>query len=177
MVKSNFQSERINLFDLNPNSKEFMDQANSSFKYKMFLLAKLPMGFFAGLRVDTLTPDECTISVPYKWLNKNPFNSMYFAVLAMAAELSTGLPSRLAIHKAEKKTSMLVTSLNATYSKKAKGRIRFVCKDQQKIYQAITRTNTSGEWETASLESIGYDDANDEVARFNIEWSYRARIK
>ncbi len=176
MVQSNLHQEHIDLFELNPNSKEFLDQANSGLKYKLFLLAKLPLAFFTGLTVDALSANECIISVPYKWLNKNPFNSMYFAVLAMAAELSTGLPSRVAIHNAEKKTSMLVTSLSASYSKKAKGRIRFVCKDQQKIYQAVRKTNTSGEWEKATLQSIGYDKDNDEVARFEFEWSFRSRI-
>jgi len=29
-------------------------------------------------------------TVKHRWLNQNPFNSMYFAVQAMAAELTTG---------------------------------------------------------------------------------------
>jgi hypothetical protein len=30
------------------------------------------------------------VSVKHRWINQNPFNSMYFAVQAMAAELATG---------------------------------------------------------------------------------------
>jgi len=169
--------DKIDLFELNPNSKEFIGLATSAFKYKMFLLAKLPMALFAGLRVDVLEADKCVISVPYKWLNKNPFNSTYFAVLSMASELSTGLPSRVAIYNAEKQTSMLVTGLTGSFSKKAKDRTRFVCTDQQKIYQAVQRTNVSGEWEKATLETIGYNPQNEEVARFSYEWSFRTRLK
>jgi hypothetical protein len=35
--------------------------------------------------------EGCVATVKHRWINQNPFNSMYFAVQAMAAELSTGL--------------------------------------------------------------------------------------
>ncbi|MCZ6693800.1 MAG: hypothetical protein O6939_07840, partial [Bacteroidetes bacterium] len=37
----------------------------------------------------TLTGNQCQTTIPYKFLNKNPFQSTYFAVQSMAAEAST----------------------------------------------------------------------------------------
>ena len=34
---------------------------------------------------------EATVLMKYKWLNTNPFRSVYFACLQMAAEFSTGI--------------------------------------------------------------------------------------
>ena len=61
-----------------------------SWRYFFFLVTKLPMCLLAGVKVNKLSEQESATTVPYNFINKNPFNSMYFAVQAMAAELSTG---------------------------------------------------------------------------------------
>ena len=50
-----------------------------------FLLAKLPLGLFAGLRVDELDAQSCTTSLPYGWRTTNPFRSIYFAAQVFEA--------------------------------------------------------------------------------------------
>ncbi|WP_309640021.1 DUF4442 domain-containing protein, partial [Flavobacterium sp.] len=59
-------------------------------KINAFTFLKLPAAFWCGVRVKTLEVDRCTTSVKHTWKNQNPFHSMYFAVQAMAAELTTG---------------------------------------------------------------------------------------
>ena len=59
-------------------------------KINVFLLFKLPSAFICGVRAKQLEATKCVVSVKHRWINQNPFNSMYFAVQAMAAELSTG---------------------------------------------------------------------------------------
>ncbi len=169
------QPKLLSIEEVNPYAPELFAIA-MSWKYKLFLLTKLPMGFIAGLRVEKASEEECIVSVPYRWMNANPFKSIYFAVLCMAAELSTGLPSRACVHNANPSVSMLVTSMNAQFTKKAKGRIRFVCSDMQKIFQAVQQTKQTGEWTPATVQTIGYNEDGQEIARFNYEWSYRARL-
>ena len=77
----------------------------TSWRFIFFLIWKLPMGFFAGLRVKSLDNHQSIVTVPYNYLNKNPFNSMYFAVQAMAAELSTGALTFLHLNKHYPETS------------------------------------------------------------------------
>ena len=59
-------------------------------KLNTFLFLKLPSAFWSGVRVKSISIEKCVVTVKHRWFNQNPFNSMYFAVQAMAAELTTG---------------------------------------------------------------------------------------
>ena len=48
-----------------------------SFYFRMYLLFNLPMGFLCGMRIRKLTEETCEVTVPYKWLNKNPLNQHF----------------------------------------------------------------------------------------------------
>jgi hypothetical protein len=54
---------------------------------------------------------------------------MYFAVQAMAAELTTGVLIMQAIQESGQSISMLVLNNKSNFSKKAKGLITFTCED------------------------------------------------
>ena len=56
-----------------------------------FLFFKIPAAWWTGVRVTNITKTTCEVVVTHSWKNQNPFNSMYFAVQDMAAELSTGV--------------------------------------------------------------------------------------
>ncbi|HVG41559.1 MAG TPA: hypothetical protein VM888_08095, partial [Chitinophagaceae bacterium] len=71
-------------------NNQFFELIKSPLKFKLFMLQKLPAALFSGLAVKSITEEECTVSVPYKWFTQNPFRSTYFACLSMAAEMSTG---------------------------------------------------------------------------------------
>ncbi len=62
----------------------------SSQKLNSFLMFKLPSAWLCGVRVEKIDANHCETRVKHRWINQNPFNSLYFAVQAMAAELSTG---------------------------------------------------------------------------------------
>ena len=169
------QKQILNITEVNPQCESFFKMA-TSWKFKLFMMANLPMGFIAGLTVEELNGEVCKVSVPFKWLNKNPFQSMYFAVLGMAAELSTALPCTASFYKNEPKVNMLVSKVESQFTKKSKDRITFVCKDVDKVFAAVQETKQTGQWTNARLETIGYNPNQEEVARFWVEWSFRAKI-
>ena len=68
----------------------FSNLLKHPFKFRIFLLSKLPSAYFAGVRIREVDEKRCVVTVPYKWFTKNPFRSTYFACLGMAAEMSTG---------------------------------------------------------------------------------------
>ena len=70
-----------------PAADKLRSQMKSPVLLPLFMLAKLPLGVAAGLRVKSLDTERCEVTVPHRWRNKNPFGSMYFAVQAMAAEM------------------------------------------------------------------------------------------
>src|SRR5215217_2838876 len=98
-------------------------------KFRMFLLSRLPAAYFAGVRARSVSPEKCTVSVPYKWFTKNPFRSTYFACLSMAAEMSTGILSMAHVYKREPRISMLVVAVEGKFYKKATAKTEFICKE------------------------------------------------
>src|SRR5690554_7255956 len=75
-------------------------------KLNRYLFFKLPSAYWCGVRVLSVTQQTCSVTVKHQWINQNPFRSMYFAVQAMAAELSTGALVMTEVQKSGKKISM-----------------------------------------------------------------------
>ncbi|HKX87509.1 MAG TPA: DUF4442 domain-containing protein [Flavobacterium sp.] len=144
-------------------------------KLNTFLFFKLPSAFWCGVRTRAINENQCVVSVKHRWFNQNPFNSMYFAVQAMAAELSTGALVMLQIKKSGKNISMLVANNKATFTKKATGRITFTCNDGHLISEAIEKTIVTGEGQTFWMKSIGVDEKGDQVSVFEFEWTIRVK--
>lgn len=144
-------------------------------KYRWFLLTRLPAAFFSGVRIRKVEADHCAVAVPYKWFTRNPFRSTYFACLAMAAEMSTGVLAMAQCYGRRPAVSMLVTGLEAAYSRKAKGVAVFTCNDGEKIRQAIEEAIATGESRVVRAESVGHNAAGEELARFHITWSFRQK--
>lgn len=144
-------------------------------KLNSFAFFKLPSAWWCGVRVKSIDETSCTVSVKHRWINQNPFNSMYFAVQAMAAELSTGAMVIGHIRESGKKISMLVANNKASFTKKATGRIKFVCHDGHLIKQAITRTLETGEGQTFWMKSVGTNSDGVVVSTFTFEWTIRIK--
>jgi hypothetical protein len=140
-----------------------------------FMLAKLPLALVAGLRVPELSPERCVVTVPYGWRTQNPFRSTYFAALSMAAELSTGAMSMMAVELAASPVALLIVNLEGTFGKKATGLTAFTCEDGAKAFAAVAETLRTGEPATARMESVGRMQDGTEVARFFFTWSFKKR--
>ncbi len=140
-----------------------------------FLFFKLPSAYWSGVRVKTIDEESCQVAVRFKWFNQNPFKSMYFAVQAMAAELSTGALVMREIQRSGKKVSMLVANNNGTYTKKAVGTITFTCEEARKVKEAIEKTIHTGESQQFWLKSTGIDEHGDQVSVMNFEWTVKAK--
>ncbi|UZO80351.1 DUF4442 domain-containing protein [Aquimarina sp. ERC-38] len=144
-------------------------------KLNSFAMLKLPSAWLCGVRVKAINDTSCTVSVKHSWINQNPFKSMYFAVQAMAAELSTGALVIGHIQESGQKISMLVATNNATFTKKATGRINFVCKDGHLITEAIAKTIETKEGQTFWMQAVGTNEEGVVVSTFNFEWTIRVK--
>ena len=144
-------------------------------KLNNFLVFKLPSAFICGVRVKALDEIHCVVKVKHRWINQNPFNSMYFAVQAMAAELATGALVMYQIQKSGRKISMLVANNKGNFTKKATGLITFECKDGHLIEQAIQETIATGAGQTFWMKSIGTDEKGVQVSEMDFEWSVRVK--
>ena len=141
------------------------------FRYTLFTFFKLPSVFWTGIRVTKIDLDSCEVSVKHRWINQNPFKSMFWAVQGMAAEFTTGTLIMNAIRDSNRKVSMLVLNNKANFSKKATGRITFSCTQGAEITKLMNELIETGTPKTIWMESIGINEAGDIVSRFNFEWT------
>ena len=157
-----------------PAMQAFRRQVLTPFKLRLFMLRQLPLAWLAGLRLVALTPEAATVTIRYKYLTQNPFRSIYFAALAMAAELASGIQAMMHTQGGGP-VSMLVVGMQAEFTKKAVGLISFTCPDGAGIAEAIVASRATGEGRTVVCTSTGRDEAGEVVATFRVTWSFRAK--
>ena len=158
------------------NENQFLQLLQHPLKSRFFLLKRLPAAFFSGVRIKYVDETKALVTVPYSWFSKNPFKSTYFACLAMAAEMSTGLLALLHIYRKEPPVSMLVIKMEAAYFKKATGITAFFCEDGAALKQTIDEAVATGEAGTFTARSVGKNAEGEVVAEFLITWSFKARV-
>jgi hypothetical protein len=162
---------------MNPKATDFLKLMKHPFKFRMFLLSRLPAAYFAGVRVREADEKRCVVTVPYKWLSQNPFRSTYFACLSMAAEMSTGALAMAQVYKIDPPVSMLVVKVDSEYFKKATGRTSFVCEDGELFQKAVEETIATGEARIIKARSVGKNKEGELVAEFYITWSFKKKSK
>lgn len=146
-------------------------------KLNSFLIMKLPSAWLCGVRVKHIDHSQCEVGVRHRWINQNPFRSMYWAVQGMAAELSAGALVMDKIQESGEKISMLVAQNRSVFTKKATGKITFNCYDGEKVATYIEKTLETGEGQTFWMKSVGVDESGDEVSVFEFEWTLKAKVK
>lgn len=144
-------------------------------KINLFTLFKLPSAYLTGVRLKEISTEKAIVTVKHKWINQNPFKSMFWAVQGMAAELSTGILVMKQISDSGKKISMLVTNMNAEFTKKATGKIVFQCKDGLKLQSAIDKAIQTGEGQKIILSAEGNNEDGLIVSKFEFEWSLKLK--
>lgn len=144
-------------------------------KINLFSLLKIPLNWIAGVRVKKITDTEVVVKVKHRWINQNPFKSMFWAVQGMAAELSTGILVMKSIASSGEKVSMLVTEQKGSFTKKATGVITFVCNDGDMINSAIEKSAETGEGQVIILKSIGVNEEGIQVSQFEFQWSLKVK--
>jgi len=145
-------------------------------KLNFFLFFKLPAAYLTGVRTTYLDSNKSMASVKFRWINQNPFNSMYWAVQGMAAELTTGVLLLTKIKESGRNISMLVTQNKGSYSKKATGKITFTCNEGNVVDKVISEAIKTGEGQTIIMNSVGINSDGFEVSNFSFEWTLKLKL-
>ncbi|WLE58833.1 DUF4442 domain-containing protein [Burkholderia plantarii] len=143
--------------------------------FNAFILAKVPIAWIAGVKLQHLDDRSCRMAVRYGWLNRNPFNSMFWAVEGMAAEFSTGALCIARLRKTERRISLLLVGLEANFSKKAVGRIAFRCDEGEAVDAVLRDVVADSVPRTLRMRSVGTDEQGDQVGEFFFTWSFKAK--
>ena len=160
---------------MNSSTDNFIRIAKHPVKFRMFLFWKLPAAFFSGVRIKQVDEERSVVSVPYKWLTQNPFHSTYFASLAMAAELSTGVLGMMHVYKRTPPVSMLITNMEATYFKKSTGVTFFTCEQGKDVRDTVEGSISTGEPKSIIVKSTGTNKNGELIAEFLFTWSFKVK--
>lgn len=139
-----------------------------------WMLFKLPAAWLTGVRILSISDTKCEVKVRFKWINQNPYRSMFWAVQGMAAELTTGMLLTKSIQESNTNISMLLVGNKSNFYKKAVGKIKFICDEGEAAKELINLTKkniTHKAW----LKAKGIDETGDIVSEFDFEWSCKKR--
>ncbi len=165
------------MLTFNPDSpavKKMLKDFRSPLKVRFYFMSRLPSVAFWRIKIKVVDPNQCIIVLPFSRRTKNPFRSIYFAAQNGAAELSTGLLASIAI-AGRGRISMLVTNVEASFSKKATDTTYFTCNEGLKIQSAVQEAIDTGEGVEVCVDAIGRMKSGEEVARFSFTWSFKVK--
>lgn len=162
---------------LNSAQEAYIKKVSNPLAFRFWTLLKVPLGFFVGMRLESLSAEKATSSLPFKWLNKNPFKSIYFAAQSMAAELSTAVLAITAIQGYKPSIATIIVDLEAEFVKKATAKVVFTCEDGNAVFDAVNQCISSGEATTIKTKTVGRMPDGTIVSTFWFTWSFKQRSK
>ena len=175
-IKNNF-----NFFveTLNENQKKFSKKWKNPFLFSLYFLFNVPMGWFSGMRITEISEKKCITYLPfqwyYRWQNKNPYKSMYFAVQSMGAELSTASLATLATKGYSESIALIVTEMSSKYFKKATGNLTFKCDEGEKVFKAVDEAVKTKKGVETKVKTVGKMKDGTVVSEFYFTWSFKVR--
>ena len=155
--------------------KSYGEMTITPSKLNTLLFFKLPAAYFTGVRVTYIDSEQCSASVKFRWINQNPFKSMYWAVQGMAAELTTGALLMAKIKRENLDISMLLIGTTGTFVKRSRGRLSFTCNEGKQVDEIIAKALSTGEGQSIRMNAKGTDEEGQEVSHFTFEWGIKIR--
>jgi hypothetical protein len=160
---------------VNEEAERLRARVLSPWGFRAYLLGKLPLAAFAGLRLRRLDGQACTVFLPGGWRTRNPFGSTYFAAQAMAAEMSTGAPALVLARAASASVALILTGIRASFTRRIQGGALFTFEDVAALRATIDGVATSGGTATYTGRSTGRSSDGEVGAEFDVTWSFKRR--
>jgi acyl-coenzyme A thioesterase PaaI-like protein len=159
---------------LSASQEKHLANINNPLKMWFFLFYKLPSALFMGVRIKKITPERGEVTLPYGWKSQNPFNSIYFAAQAAAAELSTGALGLLAL-EGRGKVSMLVSHIEMEFTKKATSLTTFTCEQGAEVFEVVERAIQTKTPQSITMVSKGVQSTGELVSVTKVTWTFKAK--
>ncbi|MDI9359185.1 MAG: hypothetical protein QM528_09575 [Phycisphaerales bacterium] len=165
-----------------PNNPQtvFIKRASNPLIFRFVLWLKLRAAFKMGISVYQLNHQTCVVKLPFRKINKNPFNSMYLASQIAAGDLSSGLLGQLFFTKYPQSAykSMLITKCTSVFTTKGLEDVYVCCNNGQDIEKQLDEIAQTGERREITtkvycrnkLGTVTYSE-------FDITWSYKIVLK
>jgi len=160
---------------LTPEAERLRRRLLNPWLFRAYLLRRLPLAAFAGLRLRRLDDTGCDVWLPGGWRTRNPFASTYFAAQAMAAEMSTGAPASILVTSAPASVAFILRGVRATFTKRIVGESLFTFDDVAGLRSAVDRAASGPEEQAYTGRSTGKTAEGEVAAEFDVTWSFKRR--
>jgi len=152
-------------------NKKLARQLINPWKLRMWMLRRLPMGLFSGMVIESLDENGCKVMLKDRFWIHNPFGSVFWAVMGMAAELSTG--ALVYAYVSGTNTLYILTSVQGEFLKKVRGKSFYFCPSGQDVLRSLNSLKNPGDTCTVILPVTAYDQVGQPVAEFKFYWQLR----
>ena len=146
----------------------------SPWKLRLWMVSKLPMGLLSGMVIEALDENGCRVVLKDRRWIRNPFGSVFWAVMGMAAELSTG--ALVYAYASGTGVKFILVGAEAKFFKKARGKSFYFCDAGSDVHQAISENVNTDDTSIVILPVIAKDQKGEILAEFKFQWQLRKPI-
>ena len=144
---------------------------STPWKLRLWMLTKLPMGLLSGMYIKSLDEDRCEVVLKERWWLTNPFGSVFWAVMGMAAELSTG--ALVFAHAKGRNVKFILVGVEGEFFKKVKGKSYYFCETGSDVLRSIEQIVNPNDTSVVILPVTARDEAGQLLAEFRFRWQLK----
>ena len=138
---------------------------------RIWMLTHLPMGLVSGMSIESLDENSCKVVLKDRLWIRNPFRSVFWAVMGMAAELSSG--SLVYAWASGTNSKFILTGIEGKFLKKLRGKSSYFCQSGQEVRRSLDSLENPGDQIVLIMPVIAQDQAGDTVAEFQFHWQFK----
>jgi len=140
-------------------------------KLRLWMLKSLPMGLLSGMVIESLDENGCKVMLKDRRWIRNPFRSVFWAVMGMAAELSTG--ALVYTYVSGSNIKYILIGMKGEFFKKVRGKSFYFCRSGLDVLRKLNSLENPGDTCTVILPVTAYDQAGQTVAEFQFYWQLK----
>jgi acyl-coenzyme A thioesterase PaaI-like protein len=143
-----------------------------------FTAWKIPLIFKVRPRVVKLDDQRIKLIIPYKRLNKNHVNSLYFGSLAVGADISVGLLALARAKALKENVVLLFKDFKTDFLRQIRGDALFICEEASEIDDLIKQVKETGQRQNKTISgyvTVPSNDPEEKVMTFELTLSLKKR--
>ncbi len=144
---------------------------SSPWKFRLWMIKSLPMGLLSGMYIQSLDEQACVVVLKERWWIRNPFGSVFWAVMGMAAELSSG--ALVFAHAQGGNVKFILVGVEGEFFKKVKGKSYYFCETGSDVLRSIEQIVNPNDTSVVILPVTARDEAGQLLAEFRFRWQLK----
>lgn len=154
-----------------PFDQKLVKNFTNPWKFRLWMAGNLPMGLLSGMYIQSLDEQACVVVLKERWWIRNPFGSVFWAVMGMAAELSTG--ALVFAHARGKGVKFILVGVEGEFFKKVKGKSYYFCETGSDVLRSIEQIQNPNDTSVVILPVAARDEAGQLLAEFRFRWQLK----